>query len=55
MPSITRDEVAHLARLARLALSEDELAHYADQLDVSLDAVATVAQAPTEPGARWTR
>jgi aspartyl-tRNA(Asn)/glutamyl-tRNA(Gln) amidotransferase subunit C len=48
MPSITRDEVAHLARLARLALSEDELAHYADQLDVILDAVATVAQAPTD-------
>jgi aspartyl-tRNA(Asn)/glutamyl-tRNA(Gln) amidotransferase subunit C len=48
MPSITRDEVAHLARLARLALSEDELAHYADQLDVILDAVATVSQAPTD-------
>ena len=48
MPSITRDEVAHLARLARLSLSDDELAHYADQLDVILDAVATVSQAPTD-------
>ena len=30
---ISRDEVAHLARLARLALTDDELDHYAGQLD----------------------
>lgn len=47
MPSITRDEVEHLARLARLSLTEDELTHYVEQLDVILDAVATVSQAPT--------
>src|SRR3984957_3538969 len=29
---ISRDEVAHLARLARLALTDDELDHYAGQL-----------------------
>ncbi len=44
MPSITRDEVAHLARLARMQLSDDELAHYAEQLDVILGAVARVAE-----------
>lgn len=44
MPSITRDEVAHLARLARLDLSSDELDHYAGQLDVILAAVARVAE-----------
>jgi aspartyl-tRNA(Asn)/glutamyl-tRNA(Gln) amidotransferase subunit C len=44
MPSITRDEVAHLARLSRLALAEDELKHYAEQLDVILGAVARVAE-----------
>ena len=29
MSAITRDEVAHLARLARLALTDDELDHLA--------------------------
>jgi len=45
MSAITRDDVAHLAQLARLALSEDELDHYAGQLDVILDAVASVTDA----------
>ena len=35
MSAITRAEVAHLARLARLDLAEDELDHYAEQLDVN--------------------
>ena len=45
MSAITRDDVSHLARLARLSLTEDELDHYAGQLGVILDAVATVSQA----------
>ena len=44
MPSITREEVAHLARLARLALSDDELDHFATQLDVILSSVARVGE-----------
>jgi aspartyl-tRNA(Asn)/glutamyl-tRNA(Gln) amidotransferase subunit C len=44
MPSITRDEVAHLARLARLDLADDELDHLAGQLDQILGAVARVAE-----------
>lgn len=44
MPSISRDEVAHLARLARLDLSDDDLAHHAAQLEVILNSVATVAE-----------
>ena len=44
MPAISRDEVAHLARLARLDLGEDELIHYADQLDVILSAVTRVGE-----------
>jgi aspartyl-tRNA(Asn)/glutamyl-tRNA(Gln) amidotransferase subunit C len=44
MASITRDEVAHLAHLARLDLSEDELDHYASQLDVIIGAVARVSE-----------
>jgi aspartyl-tRNA(Asn)/glutamyl-tRNA(Gln) amidotransferase subunit C len=42
--SITRDEVAHLARLSRLALGEDELEHLAAQLDVIISAVARVQE-----------
>lgn len=44
MTAITRAEVAHLAKLARLSLTEDELDHYATQLDVILGAVARVSE-----------
>jgi aspartyl-tRNA(Asn)/glutamyl-tRNA(Gln) amidotransferase subunit C len=44
MPSISRDEVAHLARLARIAMAGDELDHYAGQLDVILDSVSRVGE-----------
>ena len=42
--AITRDEVSHLARLARLALSDDELDELAPQLDEILGAVARVSE-----------
>ena len=45
---ITRDEVAHLARLSRLALSEQELDHFAGQLDVIIAAVARVQEVAAE-------
>ncbi len=48
MASITRAEVAHLAKLARLALSDEELDHYAGQLDVILGAVARVSEVVSE-------
>jgi aspartyl-tRNA(Asn)/glutamyl-tRNA(Gln) amidotransferase subunit C len=41
---ITRDEVAHLARLSRLALDDAELEHLAAQLDVIITAVARVQE-----------
>jgi aspartyl-tRNA(Asn)/glutamyl-tRNA(Gln) amidotransferase subunit C len=44
MATISRDEVAHLARLARLAVTEDELDTFAGQLDVILQAVAQVGE-----------
>ena len=44
MTSITRAEVSHLARLARLALTDDELDHFAAQLDVILASVARVSE-----------
>lgn len=48
MTGITRAEVAHLARLARLELTADELDHYAEQLDVILQAVARVGEVATD-------
>ncbi len=43
MTAITRAEVEHLARLARLQLTDEELDHYAGQLDVILQSVAHVS------------
>ena len=42
MSQISRDEVAHLARLARLALTDDELDSYAGQLDAILEHVSQI-------------
>src|SRR3954464_15050153 len=42
--TISRDEVAHLARLARLAVTDSELDVFAGQLDVILGAVARVGE-----------
>ena len=42
--AITREEVAHLARLSRLALTEEELDTFAGQLDVIIGAVARVGE-----------
>jgi aspartyl-tRNA(Asn)/glutamyl-tRNA(Gln) amidotransferase subunit C len=46
--SITRDEVAHLARLSRLALTDAELDHFAGQLDQIIGAVARVQEVAAE-------
>ncbi len=48
MTGITRPEVAHLARLARLELTDEELDHYAEQLDVILQSVARVSEVATD-------
>ena len=37
---LTHDETTHIARLARLALTDEELAHYQDQLSAILDYAA---------------
>lgn len=42
MSQISRDEVAHLARLARLALTETELDSFAGQLDAILTHVSQI-------------
>jgi aspartyl-tRNA(Asn)/glutamyl-tRNA(Gln) amidotransferase subunit C len=43
MPEITRDEVAHLANLARIDLDDAELDHLAPQLTVILESVASIS------------
>jgi aspartyl-tRNA(Asn)/glutamyl-tRNA(Gln) amidotransferase subunit C len=42
--SITREEVLHVARLARLELTEDEVERFAGQLSAILDAVSKVSE-----------
>lgn len=45
MPDITREDVAHLAGLARIQLSADELDRLGRELPKILESVATVSQA----------
>jgi aspartyl-tRNA(Asn)/glutamyl-tRNA(Gln) amidotransferase subunit C len=44
MAAISREEVAHLAHLARLAVTETELDTFAGQLDVILTSVARIGE-----------
>jgi len=44
MSAISRAEVAHLAHLARLAVTDDELDKFAGQLDVILSSVARIGE-----------
>jgi aspartyl-tRNA(Asn)/glutamyl-tRNA(Gln) amidotransferase subunit C len=50
MSEITRAEVAHLARLARLSLDDTELDRLASQLDVILGAVAKIGEVSDAEG-----
>ena len=42
--AISRAEVVHVARLARLALTDEELDRFAGQLDAILEAVGKVSE-----------
>ncbi len=44
MARITRDEVLHVARLARLELSEEEVAKFQEQLSDIIEAVSKVSE-----------
>jgi len=44
MSALSRDEVAHLARLARIEATDDELDRLSGELAVILDAVARVSE-----------
>ena len=42
--AITREEVLHVARLARLELSDDEVTRFQEQLSAILEAVSKVSE-----------
>jgi aspartyl-tRNA(Asn)/glutamyl-tRNA(Gln) amidotransferase subunit C len=46
--AISRDEVLHVARLARLELGEDEVVRFAEQLNAILEAVGKVGELDLE-------
>jgi len=46
--AISRSEVEHLARLARIDMTDEELDRMAGQLDAVLDAVAQVSSVVTD-------
>jgi aspartyl-tRNA(Asn)/glutamyl-tRNA(Gln) amidotransferase subunit C len=48
MPTISRDDVLHVANLARLALTEEEVERFGEQLNVILEAVSKVSELDLE-------
>ncbi len=48
MASLTREDVAHIAHLARLGLSEDEITKLHGQLDHILDQYTVLARLDTD-------
>ena len=48
MPSIGRDDVARLADLARIQLTEEEITRFAGEFDSIMDAVASVSEVASE-------
>ena len=47
MSRLTRAEVEHVAQLARLALTDDELAHFTGQLEAILEHAGQIAALDT--------
>lgn len=48
MSTISREEVAHLARLARLEVTDEELDAFAGQLGLVLESMKTLGEVDTE-------
>ena len=48
MSEISREQISHLAKLSRLALSEEDLDQFASQIDEIVDAVSAVGKANAE-------
>lgn len=48
MSDLTREQIVHLAQLAHLDLTEEELDRVSDELDVIVDSVSRVQEVATE-------
>ena len=48
MPAIGREDVARLADLARIQLSDDEISRFAGEFDAIMDAVASVSEVASQ-------
>ncbi len=48
MPAMSSEEVARLASLARIELTDDEIARFAGEFDAILDAVASVSEVASD-------
>lgn len=48
MPAIGREDVARLADLARIQLTEEEITRFAGEFDSIMDAVASVSEVASE-------
>jgi aspartyl-tRNA(Asn)/glutamyl-tRNA(Gln) amidotransferase subunit C len=48
MATLTAADVARLAELARISLTQDEIEYLAPQLEIILDAVATVSRVASD-------
>ena len=48
MPRLTPDEVRHIAELAKLALTDDEIAQYASDLSAILDYAQQLQEVDTD-------
>lgn len=48
MPAIGREDVARLADLARIQLTDDEISRFAGEFDAIMDAVESVSEVASE-------
>lgn len=48
MPAMSSEEVARLASLARIELTDDEIARFTGEFDAILDAVASVSEVASD-------
>lgn len=48
MPAIGREDVARLADLARIQLTDDEISRFAGEFDAIIDAVASVSEVASQ-------
>jgi len=48
MPKLSKEEIAHIAKLSRLKLTDEEVARYSDQLSDVLEYVGQLGEVETD-------